>query len=253
MEQFHKLKILTGYSLNAVDGEIGRLEEVLFDDQYWTVRYFIVSTGGWLMQREVLISPDMITGINEESKTIDVSLTQELVEKCPPIDTKLPVPRHYEQEYYEYYGKEPYWSSNAMFSPSIYVSQPIEGKLKKPEDPHLQSSNVVKTYNIRASDGDIGQAEDFILGKKGWEISYLEINTRKWLPGKHVLVAPTWIRNVDWVKQEITVDLNCEAIKTAPPYDPSKTISKEYQITLFEHYGLSYEEEISQTRNNNSD
>ena len=246
MEQFYKLSNLTGHSLNAVDGEIGKLEEVLFDDQLWIVRYFIVSTGDWLMQREVLVSPSMISGINEEAKTLDVDLTREQVKNCPPVNTKLPVSRHYEQEYYQHYGKDPYWSGNAMFSPSIYVSQPIEGMLKKPDDPHLRSSDVVSTYNIRASDGDIGQAEDFILGKEGWDISYLEINTGKWIPGKHVRIAPTWIRQIDWVKQVVTVDLNYEVIKTAPSYDPAKVISQEYQIALFEHYGLSYEEEIKQ-------
>ena len=120
----------------------------------------------------------------------------------------------------------------------------IEGKLKKPDNPNLRSSDVVKAYSICASDGDIGQAEDFILEKKGWKIGYLEINTGKWLPGKHVLVSPTWIRHIDWVKQEIKVDLNCEVIETAPFYDPSKAISQEYQTALFKHYGLSYEEEI---------
>ena len=168
MDQFYKLNNLTGYSLNVDDGEIGKVEEVLFDDQCWIVRYFIVSTGSWLMQREVLISPSMITGINEEVKTLDVSLTREQVKNCPPVSTKLPVSRHYEQEYYQYYGKEPYWSGNTMFNPSIYVSQPIEGKLRDPKDPHLRSSNVVKAYSIRASNGDIGQVEDFILGKEGW-------------------------------------------------------------------------------------
>ena len=247
MDQFYKLNNLTGFNLNADDGEIGKLEEILFDDLSWTVRYFIVSTGSWLMQREVLISSDMVTGVNEESKTLEVSLTREQVKNSPPVNTKLPVSRHYEQEYYEHYGKEPYWSGNTMFNPSIYVTQPIEEKLKKPGNPHLRSSNVVKAYSICASDGDIGQAEDFILKKKGWKISYLELNTGKWLPGKHVLVAPTWIRHIDWAKQVVTVDLNCEAIETAPFYDPSKAISQEYQTTLFKHYGLSYEEEINQT------
>jgi uncharacterized protein YrrD len=244
MEQLYKLSNFTGYSLNTDDGAIGELEEILFDDQCWTVRYFIVSTGSWLMQREVLVLPAMLNSINEKAQTLNVSLTREQVENCPPVNTKLPVSRHYEQEYYQYYGRKPYWSgTHPMFAPSIQVPIPIKGKLKKPEDPHLRSSNVVKRYSIHASDGDIGQVEDFILGKEGWTVKYLEINTRKWLPGKHILVAPTWIRHIDWVKQEVMVDLSREAIKAAPVYDPSTIISQEYQAALLKHYGMSFEEE----------
>ena len=42
----------------------------------------------------------------------DVDLTREQVEKDPSADTELPVSRHYEQEYYRYYGWEPYWSGD---------------------------------------------------------------------------------------------------------------------------------------------
>ena len=34
--------------IHARDGDIGRVGDVLFDDQTWTVRYLVVRTGGWL-------------------------------------------------------------------------------------------------------------------------------------------------------------------------------------------------------------
>lgn len=48
---------LIGFSMEALDGEIGKVDELYFDDQTWTIRYLIVETGSWLSGRKVLISP----------------------------------------------------------------------------------------------------------------------------------------------------------------------------------------------------
>jgi len=239
----HRLSDLMGYSLNASDGEIGKLEQVYFDDECWEIRYFVVHTGGWLLGRNVLIAPSAIKAINNENKCIEVDLTQAQIKDCPPIDTEMPISRHYEQEYYRYYGWQPYWTGDLMFGPAAQIPQLAEGAPKVPEHPHLRSSNEVESYSIQALDGDIGHVEGFILEEPGWAIRYLEVDTRNWLPGKHVLVAPTWIEQVDWAKQAVAVKLKREAIETAPAYDPGKIISRDYQLTLFKHYGMKYHRE----------
>ena len=38
---------LTGYSLGAKDGDIGSVDDVLFDDKLWTVRLYRRSTAKW--------------------------------------------------------------------------------------------------------------------------------------------------------------------------------------------------------------
>ena len=243
MRQPRRLGNLTEYSLNARDGEIGKLEEVYFDDKHWQVRYFIVRTGNWLVGRRVLIVPAVINRVVDDAKTLDVDLTREQVKNCPPANTKLPVSRHYEQEYYRYYGWEPYWSGDPFFEPAPYISQPVEGTPKQPVHPHLRSSDEVKGYSIHASDGYVGHVEDFILEEPGWAVRYLEIDTRNWLPGKHVLVAPAWIEQVDWALREVAVKLKREAIQTAPSYDPARIISREYQLTLYKHYGMKFKGE----------
>ena len=48
---------LTAYSIGAKDGDIGRVDDVLFDDKLWTVRYVVADTAKWLPGRRVVISP----------------------------------------------------------------------------------------------------------------------------------------------------------------------------------------------------
>ena len=48
---------LTAYSIGAKDGDIGSVDDVLFDDKLWTVRYLVADTAKWLPGRRVVISP----------------------------------------------------------------------------------------------------------------------------------------------------------------------------------------------------
>lgn len=237
MREPHRLIDLTAYTLSATDGEIGELEQIYFDDRQWIVRYFVVRTGGWLFGRRVLIVPSVIKNVDNEARTIEIDLSREQIEHSPPVNTEKPVSRHYEQAYFRYYGWKPYWTGDLMQVAEPHLSEPAAGLPEEPEHPHLRSSDEVRNYGIRARDGEIGQVKDFILEEPDWTIRYLEVDTRKWLPGKHVLLETSWIEQVEWDVQQVTVDLSRETIETAPPYDPSKVIDRAYQVALYKHYG----------------
>ena len=53
----HELK---GYSVNALDGEVGEAKDFLFDDRKWVIRYMVVGAGGWLTGRRLLLRPDCL-------------------------------------------------------------------------------------------------------------------------------------------------------------------------------------------------
>jgi hypothetical protein len=52
----NKAKALNGFTLDSLDGAIGKVKEFYFDDRYWTIRYLVADTGNWLADRQVLIS-----------------------------------------------------------------------------------------------------------------------------------------------------------------------------------------------------
>jgi len=239
MWQPHKLNNLTEYDLLAQDGEIGRLKQIYFDDQYWVVRYFVAHAGARLTGKDVLIVPSVISRVDEKNHCLQVELNREQIQSCPPIDTALPISRHYEQEYFRYYDLKPYWHGKSLLSPKLTPPFPKEDG-EKPENPYLRSSEAVVGYHIQALDGEIGHVEDFILEEPDWTVRYLEINIGVWLFGKKVLIAPAWIQSVDWIRKVVTVDLTRESIESAPAYDPSEVISRDYQVALYGHYGKTY-------------
>jgi len=150
-KELRKLGDLIGYHLNATDGEIGQLVNVYYDDQHWTVRYFIVRTGNWLNGKDVLIAPPVVTGVDDQLKCLKVNLTREQVENSPPIDTEKPVSRYYEEEYHRYYNWEPYWVTDPLFWSSSTAAIPEAEKKPKPmQHPNLRSCKEVQGYHEEA-------------------------------------------------------------------------------------------------------
>lgn len=239
MRKLWKLDNLSRFTLTARDGEIGNIEAIYFDDKEWSVRYFIVQTDSWLSGRKVLVTPAMIRDVDEKQEVLKLDLTKEQIKNAPPIDTEQAVSRHYEEQYYDYYRLSPYWLSDPLMTP-------VEQNRDEPVTPgnlHLRSSEEVRGYRLHAEDGDIGHIDDFILESPDWTVRYLEVDTRNWLPSKHVPVSPTWLEKIDWVRQEVSVHLQRETIRTAPAYDPKELNSQEYQVKLYAHYGKSLIEE----------
>jgi hypothetical protein len=65
---------LTGYDIVAIDGEIGSIRGIFFDDNSWKVRYLILDTGTWLPGRKVGISPQSFNRLDHEEKNFTFHL-----------------------------------------------------------------------------------------------------------------------------------------------------------------------------------
>jgi hypothetical protein len=72
-----------GYRLEAADGRVGRVRDVLFDDRRWQIRYLVTSTGPWILGRQVLV-PGVVLGVsNPVSRTIAVGMTRTEIHGAP--------------------------------------------------------------------------------------------------------------------------------------------------------------------------
>ena len=242
----HTIKSLSGFKIGATDGEIGNVTECYFDDKTWTVRYLIVHTGGWLMGRKVLIAPAALSAPDWENKIIPVKLTKAQVEASPDIDTAKTVSRQQEIELYEHYAWPYYGATGAEFYGGMVVPgilnymPPVNevklGNKKKDVDLHLRSTHEVIGYQIHATDGEIGVVHDFIIDEKNWKIQFLVIETGSWFSGKKVIIAPTWITEVDWEKSMMHTDVSVDQIQNSPAYDPDIELQKDYAKKLHAHY-----------------
>jgi hypothetical protein len=87
-------------------------------------------------------------------------------------------------------------------------------------------------------DAALGRVEDFVIDDRAWEIPYLVLDTRPWWPlSKKVLVSRHWLEEVDDANRRIRVGLTREKVATAPGFDPGRPVTRDYEISLFKHYG----------------
>jgi hypothetical protein len=100
---------IMGYGIEAIDGDIGHVDDLFIDESGWIIRYLLVDTRDWLPGRGVLIATDWVKRVGWTDNTIQVDLTQEQVEDSPEYDPEPPLARDYEVELYDYYGLPGYW------------------------------------------------------------------------------------------------------------------------------------------------
>jgi len=98
-------RAVTGYSLHASDGPIGKVKDFIIDDEKWSIRYLVVDAGLWLPGRKVLISPHWIEKVAWETSEVFVDLTQAAVRNSPEFDPSVPVSGDYESVLYDHYGR----------------------------------------------------------------------------------------------------------------------------------------------------
>ena len=99
-----------GYRIDAEDGEVGHLEDLVVDYSEWVIRYMVVDTRIWLIGHKVIISPDWTKRIDWAEAAVKVDLTKDSIKGSPPYDPDKIKYRDYEEQLFNYYGKPNYWS-----------------------------------------------------------------------------------------------------------------------------------------------
>ena len=251
------LQDMKNYTIGATDGAIGHVKDFYFDDQAWTIRYFVVDTGGWLSSRKVLISPMSLAHPDWAAGILPASITREQVKNSPDIDTDKPVSRQHEADYLGYYGYPYYWGGSGIWGAHPYpglermglgdlVSTPSAVRHEQDagqaqtttarhahDDPHLRSCEAVAGYRIEATDGEIGHLQGLLVDDDTWTIRYLIVDAGTWWDGHEVLIAPQWIRDVSSSDSKVTLSIARQAVRDAPPYDPDATLEVEREPGVY--------------------
>jgi hypothetical protein len=215
-----------GYTIEAIDGNVGSISDILFEGDNWKLRWFVINTGSWLLGRKVLIHPSSLQQPDVRRRAFPVSLTRFQVEASPGIRSDESVSLQMDHALNDYYGYNPTWSGGfyggdgyGTSAGSMSRDNVWQNREPSPSgDPNLRSLDEVTGYHVHALDGDIGHLEDFLVDDETWKIDYAVINTKNWGFGKHVLVAPSEIKEIDWAGQYIRLELTRYNIKCSPSW-----------------------------------
>lgn len=199
------LENIRNYKIHAQKGDIGRVEDFYFDDKAWKTRYLVADCGNWVMgHQKVLIAPQYFDHTDQTEGKLYLNLTQEQVENSPTSKTHTPISKQH--------------ISNKIFTPvsaefKDKEEEALAGMMINPEDENLCSLRDTEGLHIEALDGEIGHVSDFMVNDETWDIVWMVVNTRNWLPGNFVMISTECIQRVDWLHRRIYLSMTRQAVK----------------------------------------
>jgi len=101
-----------GYHIQALDGEIGHVEDFIIDDETWAIRYLVVATRNWWPGKKVLIAPQWIERVSWTESKVFVNLSREAIKQSPEYTEESLITRDYETGLHGHYEFEAYWTED---------------------------------------------------------------------------------------------------------------------------------------------
>lgn len=248
-----RYKDLLGHPLHAVDGQIGKIDQLIFDETNWAIRYIVVDVGSFLAPRRVLLSPAGVDRV--EHHGIWILATKEQIRKSPEIDTAMPLSREHEIILHDYYSWPYYWLFPSYYNSlgtAIYPGSDLtlqmeaqreRGKAlkekeedKESEKIHVFSMEQLLGCAVNAPDETAGEVNDLLIDIKEWVTRYMVVDTGGILSKKSVLLSVQWTKAIDWEAGIIYIEHEKSVIQHGPTYDPKMEIDRDYEQRLFQYY-----------------
>jgi hypothetical protein len=113
---------VTGYHVDATNGEIGHVDGFVIEDEAWAIRYIEVATRNWWPGKKVLVSPAWVQRVSWPESKVYVGLSREDIKNGPEYVESMPITREYEDRLYSHYGRPPYWLHEAEHKSSFSLS-----------------------------------------------------------------------------------------------------------------------------------
>ena len=85
---------LTGYSIAAVDGDVGHVDEATYEVGS---SYLVVDTGAWIFGRTVLLPAGVVEQIDTVEKKVYVDRTKDQIKAAPEYDQTVDDAQHRER------------------------------------------------------------------------------------------------------------------------------------------------------------
>jgi hypothetical protein len=92
---------VTGYSVEARDGGIGKIDEATYDVGG---SYLVIDTGPWIFGKKVMLPAGIIRDVDPDTETVFVDRTKDEIKNSPEFDENHYRDATYRDELGQYYG-----------------------------------------------------------------------------------------------------------------------------------------------------
>jgi hypothetical protein len=93
---------LTGYSVEAADGGIGKIDEATYEAGS---SYLVIDTGPWIFGKRVCVPAGVVDRIDTANERVFVDLTKDQIKDAPEYDDLIGVSEEHRAALGTYYGE----------------------------------------------------------------------------------------------------------------------------------------------------
>ena len=208
-------KQLHGLRLSARDGDVGRCQAFLFDDEYWMVRSMVVRLGHSAL-RDVLISPVYVHKLPNDAARIPVHLTRAIVERAPPL-SRLVRPQ---------VGLERDAAVGQGTRTQPFASDTLV---------HLWGTDQITGYRVEAVRDVVGEVRDFVVDDQNWMICYVVARCGKWPKRRDVLISTAWITGIVPSSHRIRTRMPDQMLTDGTPFR-RQLLNHPHEVKLYDFY-----------------
>lgn len=227
----------------AVD--LGKLDDLYVDVRDWRVAYLLLSVGGALSARRIVLEPD-------RPVEFDLARRQLLTTWTPyDIDTATDAASLRtagEQASHDARGDD--GPDRLSFGPgdpglpgggdqAVLGGDPsAPGIPLSEEERNLRGARELLGYDVAGSDDGVGTVRDLLVHRDRPAVSWLVVDTGSWLSQRQVVLDPKWAGEISWAARRIDVALTRERVGAAPPLDGLDGLDHAYGAALAAFYRL---------------
>ena len=101
----------------------------------------------------------------------------------------------------------------------------------------LSKAKTLKGFKLDSLNGEIGKVKEFYFDDRHWAIRYLVADTGNWLSGRHVLISPYALIDVNKEEQHIAINLTKKQIEDSPSLISDMPVSLQFEEEYYGYYG----------------
>ena len=110
-------KEVIGYTVSGEDDNLGKVDDIILDDESWRLVYIVLDTSNGLLKgKKTLIALPWINWISYMEREVRLALNQQIIEDSPSYDPETPITQSFEKVLYDYHGR-PYLETEKSTTP----------------------------------------------------------------------------------------------------------------------------------------
>ncbi len=152
---------ITGYHVEATDGPLGHVRDLIVDDETWRVRYMVITTTEGWAGKAVVISPPWAERVRWVDRTVEIGMMRGALLASPEWSATTPVDGEYAETLARHYEGIPGWRGRDRSFATESTGSPAPTEPQTPYGGVARTDDCVAAHEerqIRASDEAVVRA-----------------------------------------------------------------------------------------------